>query len=138
MDQQSIAPYLSRKGLQAVTIHADLAATLGAEVVSSPSLTHYLRKAIFASSNPLDPLPPPEHQLDDSDQDILLALADQHFASIRELSRLTHLPITTFHRRLTHFLRFYVRHLRWVPFFVTLSKARSSEVVTTTFLMLER
>jgi DNA-binding IclR family transcriptional regulator len=44
-------------------------------------------------------LPPPEHQFDDSDQAILLALADHRFASIRGLSRLTHLPRTTVHRR---------------------------------------
>jgi hypothetical protein len=60
-------------------------ATLGAEAVSYPSVTRYLRQVIFASSNPRDPFPPPEHQLDDSDQAILLALADQPFASIRKL-----------------------------------------------------
>jgi hypothetical protein len=46
-------------------------------------------------------LPPPEHQLDDSDQTVLLPLADQPFTSIHELSRLTHPPRTTVHRRLT-------------------------------------
>jgi hypothetical protein len=81
MDQQSIVIYLSRKGLSAVAIHNDLVATLCAEAVSYPSVTRYLREAIFASSNPPDPLPPPEHQLDDSDQAILLALADQPLAS---------------------------------------------------------
>jgi hypothetical protein len=121
-----------------VAIHDNLVATLGAEAVSYPSVTRYLPEVIFASSNPLDPLPPPEHQLDDSDQVILLALVDQPLASIRELSRLTHLPKPTVRRRLTHALRFHVRHLRWVPpFFVTLSKDRSSEFSTTTFLMLE-
>jgi hypothetical protein len=89
MSQQSIILYLSRKGLSAVTIHDDLVATLGAEVVNYPSLTRYLRETIFTSSNPPDSLPPPEHQLNDFDQAILLALTDQPFASIRELSRLT-------------------------------------------------
>jgi hypothetical protein len=111
MDQQSIALYLSRKGLSAVAIHDDLVATFGAEAVSYPSVTHYLREAIFVSSNPPDPLPPPEHQLDDSDQAILFAPADQPFASIRELSRLTHLPRTTVHRRLMQSLGFPMRHL---------------------------
>jgi hypothetical protein len=86
MDQQSIILYLSRKGLSAVAIHDDLVSTLGAEAVSYPSVTRSLREAIFTPSNPPDPLPPPEHQLDDSDQAILLALADQPFASLRELS----------------------------------------------------
>jgi hypothetical protein len=133
MDQQSIILYLSRKVFSVVAIHDDLVATLGVEAVSYPSVTRYLREAIFASSNPPEPLPPPEHQLDDSDQAILLALVDQPFASIREFSAFTHLPRTTVHRRLTQSLGFRVRHLRWLPFFVTLSKARSSEVVITTF-----
>jgi hypothetical protein len=64
-------------------------------------------------------LPPPEHQLDDSDQAILFALADQPFASICELSRLTHLPRTIIHRRLTQSLGFRVRHLRCVPNFLS-------------------
>jgi hypothetical protein len=67
MDQQSIVLYLSRKGLSAVAIQDDLVAILDAEVVSYPSLTRYLREAIFPSSNLPDPLPPPEHQPDDSD-----------------------------------------------------------------------
>jgi hypothetical protein len=73
-----------RKGLSAVAIHDDLVATFGPEAVNYQSVTRYLREAIFASSNPPDPFPPPEHQLDESDQDILLMLADQPFASIRE------------------------------------------------------
>jgi hypothetical protein len=86
MDHKSIVLYLSRKVLSVVAIHDDLVATLGAEAVSYPSVTGDLRKAIFSSSNPPDPLAPPEHQLDDSDQAIFLALADRPFASIRELS----------------------------------------------------
>jgi hypothetical protein len=112
MDQQSIVLYVSRKGLSPLAIHDDLVATPGADVVSYSSVTRYLREAIFASSNPPDPLSPPEHQLDNSDQVILLAPADQPFVSIRELSRLIHLPRTTAHRGLTQSLGFCVRHLR--------------------------
>jgi hypothetical protein len=100
MNQQSIILYLSKKGLSAVVIHDDLVATLGAEAVSHRSVTRHLCEAIFASSNPPDPLPPPEYQLDDSDQAILFTPADQPFASIHELSRLTHQPRTTIHIRL--------------------------------------
>jgi hypothetical protein len=59
-------------------------------------------------------LPEPEAQFDDCDHTILLALADQPFASVRELSRFTHRPRTTVQRRSTKSLRFRVRHLRWV------------------------
>jgi hypothetical protein len=96
----TIVLYLSRKGLSAVAIHDDLVATLGAEAVSYPPVTRYLREAIFASSNRPDSLPPPKHQLDDFDQAILLALTDQLFASIRKLSQFAHLLRTTAHRRL--------------------------------------
>jgi hypothetical protein len=78
MDQQSIFPYLSRKGLSTVAIHEDLVATLGADVVRYPSVARYLREAIFSSSNP------PEHQLDDFDPATLRALAHEPLASIRE------------------------------------------------------
>jgi hypothetical protein len=67
-------------------------------------------------------LPPPEHHLNDSDQALFLALADQPLASIRELSRLTHLLRTTVHRRLTQSLGFRVRHLRWLPPFCHAAK----------------
>jgi hypothetical protein len=39
MDQQSIVLYLSRNGLSSVAIHDDFVATLGAEMVSYPSVT---------------------------------------------------------------------------------------------------
>jgi hypothetical protein len=61
MDQQSVVLYLSRKGHSAVAIHDDFVATLGAEAVSYQSVIRYLHEAIFASSNPPDPLPPPKH-----------------------------------------------------------------------------
>jgi hypothetical protein len=49
------------KELSAFSIHDDLVAALGAEAVSYPSVTRCLHEAIFTSSNPLDPLPLPEH-----------------------------------------------------------------------------
>jgi hypothetical protein len=119
MDQPSIVLYLSRKELSAVAIHDDLVAALGAEAVSYPSVTRCLREAIVASYNPLDPWSRPKQQLADSDRAILFAFADQPFASTRELSRLTHLPRTTVYRRLTQSLGFRVRHLRWVPHFLS-------------------
>jgi hypothetical protein len=121
MEQRSIVLYLARKGLSPLRIHDNLVTTLGADAhanadaVSYSSLTRYLRDAVFASSNPPTPLPEPEAQFDDCDHAILLALAEQPFGSVRELSRLIHLPRTTVHRRLTKSLGFRVRHLRWVP-----------------------
>jgi hypothetical protein len=92
MDQRSIVFYLTKKELSAIAIHHDLVVTLCPEVVSYSSVTRYLREVIFVSSNSPATIPETEPQFDDCDQAILFALAEQPFASIRELARLTHLP----------------------------------------------
>jgi hypothetical protein len=114
MEQRSIFLYLARKGSSLLAIHEDLVTTLGvdADAVSYSSVARYLREAVFASSNPPTPLPEPEAQFDDYDHAILLTLAEQPFASVRELLQLTHLPRTTVHRRLTKSMGFGVRYLR--------------------------
>jgi hypothetical protein len=78
----------------------------------------------------LKPEPHPadiQSNLDDLNQANLAALKDRPCASVRQLSRLTHLPSTTVHRRLTQSLGFVVRHLRWVPH--VLSDAQKGERV---------
>jgi hypothetical protein len=114
MEQRSIALYLARKRPSPLVIHDDLVTMLGADAdaMSYSSATRYLRAAVFASSKLPTSLPEPEAQFDDCDHIILLALAEQPFASVRKLWRLTHLSRTTVHRRLTKFLGFRVRHLR--------------------------
>jgi hypothetical protein len=104
-----------QKGLQPLAIHRDITATLGAEAVGYSSMTRYLRDPVLFSSNPVPALPEQECQPDDCGQAILRALAEQPFPLIRELSRLTQLPRTTVHTRLTQSLGFRVRHLGWVP-----------------------
>jgi hypothetical protein len=63
--------------------------------------------------------------LDDSGQAILAALEHRPFASVRQLSRLTHLASTTVYRRLTESLGFVARHLRWLSH--ALSDAQKDE-----------
>jgi hypothetical protein len=99
MDQRSIVLYFVRKELSAIAIHDDLAATLGPEAVSYSCVTRYLHEVIFISSNSHPNIPEAEPQFDDCDQAILFAVAEQLFASIRELARLSHLPRITVHRR---------------------------------------
>jgi hypothetical protein len=53
--------------------------------------------------------------VDDSDEAILSSLDEKPFASMHQLSRLTHIPPTTVYRRLTNSLEFTARYLRWVP-----------------------
>jgi hypothetical protein len=101
MTQRPIVANLSLKGMSAREIHDDIVATLGFDVVSHSSVTRSLREARFPPSKP--ELHPADDQrdLDDSDQAILAALEDGTFVSVRQLSRLTHLPSMTVYRRLT-------------------------------------
>jgi hypothetical protein len=112
MDQKSIVLYFARNGWTATAIHEELVATLRVEAVSYSSVTAYFREARFSPSIPLATCSEPNPEPDDSDNIILLALAEQPFASVRQLARLIHLPRSIIHRRLTQLLGFRVRHLR--------------------------
>jgi hypothetical protein len=94
MDERSIALSLASKGLSAMEIDNDLIVTLGSDAIGSRSVMRFLRH---------------------SNEAILLALTEQLFASIRQLSRLTHVLPTPVDRRLTHSLSFQVGHVRWIP-----------------------
>jgi hypothetical protein len=115
MTQRPIVAYLSLKGMSAREIYGDIVATLGPNAVSYSLVTHYLREARFPPSKP-EPHPTDvQRDLDDPDRAILAVLEDNPFASVRQLSRLTHLPPTTVYRRLTEPLGLVARHLRSVP-----------------------
>jgi hypothetical protein len=90
----------------------DLVVTLGSDAKSSSSVTRFLREAKFPSPNPPTTLSEENPSLDDYNESILLALTEQAFASVCQLSRLTHLPRSTVDRRLTQSIEFHVRHLR--------------------------
>jgi hypothetical protein len=115
MDQRSIVLYLATKGLAAMKIDNDLAVTLGSDAKGDRSVTRFLRDAKFPSLNLPIIFSEENHSLDDSNEAILLALTEKPFASVGQLSRLTHLPRSTVYRWLTQSLRFHVRHLRCVP-----------------------
>jgi hypothetical protein len=127
MTQCPIVAYLSLKGISALEIHDDMVATLGPGAVPYSLVTRYFREARFP---PLKPEPHPvdvQRDLDDSDQAILAALEESPFASVRQLSRLTHLPSTTVDCHLAQSLGFVARHLRWIPH--ALSDAQKRERV---------
>jgi hypothetical protein len=118
---------LSLKGMSAREIHGDIVATLGPDAVSYISVARYLREARFPHSKP-EPHPADvQRDLDDSDQGILAALEDSPFASVRQLSRLTHLPSATVYHRLAQSMGFVARHLQWLPH--ALSDAQNDERV---------
>jgi hypothetical protein len=71
---------------------------------------------------------------DNTDGGILSALNENPFMSVRQLSRLTHLPLTTVYRRLTSSIEFTARHLRWTPH--ALSDAQKAQWVTLSWQLL--
>jgi hypothetical protein len=117
MNQISIVFSLARKELSAIAIHHDLVATLGPEAVRYSSVTRCLREVRFVSSDSPANIPEAETQFDDCDHAILFAFAQQPSASIRELARLTQLPRTAVHIRLTQSLGFHMRHPDGLPIF---------------------
>jgi hypothetical protein len=115
MDQRTIVAYLELKGLSPRSIHQDLVATLGGGAMADSTVARYIHDAHCSPSSQMAaPIAVPSG-LDDSDEAILSALDENPFASVRQLSRLTHIPATTVHHRLTESLGFPARHLRWVP-----------------------
>jgi hypothetical protein len=96
-------------------IDNDLGATLDCNAMGSSSATRFLREAKFPSPNPFVTFSKENLCLDDSNEALLLALTEQSFISIRQLSGPTHLPPTMVYRRLMQSLRFHVGHLRSVP-----------------------
>ena len=119
MDQKSIVLYLRMKGMSLEDIHSDLVTTLGTDAVAYTTVTKYARSASFVPKKDGPPNEPTNVEPDLVGHAILAALAEHPFSSVRELSRRTCLPRSTVHRHLTHSLGFRVRHLRWVPHFLT-------------------
>jgi hypothetical protein len=114
MDQKSMILSLQRKGLTSQVIHDDLVATLGAEATAYNTVTKYLRAAQIIPRDSTLLSDTTSLHINESDKAILRALEEFLFSSVRQLSRATHLPITTVYRRLSSKLGFTPRLLRWV------------------------
>jgi AraC-like DNA-binding protein len=115
MNQRSIALYLAKKGLPATAINRALEETLGPEAVVYSTMTMYFRTLSLRGKIEEEEIGDYDQLLDEVDEAILKALADEPFSSVRELARDTCLSRTTVHRHLTRSLGFTVRHLRWGP-----------------------
>jgi hypothetical protein len=111
MDQQSSALYLAKKDLSATAIHRDLEETLGPEAVVYSTVATRLRTLGFRGKTEEEEISNRDQPLDEVDEVILKALADEPFSSVRELALHTCLYRTTVHRHLTCSLGFTVRHL---------------------------
>jgi hypothetical protein len=112
MDQRTIVASLALKGLSARSIHQDLVATLGGDAMAYSTVARYIHDEHCSPPSQTAAPIAVSSDLDDSDEAILSALDENPFASVHQLSRLTHIPATTVYRRLTESLGFTARHLR--------------------------
>jgi hypothetical protein len=123
MDQKPIAIYIRMKGMALDLIHNGLVRTLGKDAVTYSTVTRYARSAQFSGRKEATPHEAPDVERSPVDEATLTALAEFPFpfSSVRELSRRICLRRSTVHphRHLTQSLCFTVRHLRWVPHFLT-------------------
>jgi hypothetical protein len=114
MDLPVIVAHLDRRRISAPAIHNNIVVTLERNIVGY-TVPRHLREATFhlstdEASNAHDRKP-----IEDADEANLSALNDSPFASVRQLSRPTHLhPMIVYHC-LTQSTGFTARHLRWVP-----------------------
>jgi hypothetical protein len=106
MDQRLIVLYLHLKWLSAHTIHDDLVVTLDPKAVVYNMVTGYLREAKLGIAEVSLDTEPNSPRLDDSDRDILAALEERPFSSVRELARATHIPRAAVYRRINKSLGF--------------------------------
>jgi hypothetical protein len=123
MEQKPIVLHLRMKGMALDAIHDDLGCTLGKDAVAYSTVTKYARSAQFSGRKEATPPEAPNVERSPVNEAILTALVEFPFpfSSVRELSRRISLPRSTVHRHrnLMQSLRFTVRHLPWVPHFLT-------------------
>jgi hypothetical protein len=115
MDFRVTVTDLDLRRLSVHAIHNDIVGTLGPNIVGCSTIMHCLREAKFPLSTEEACDADDRRSIDDADEAILFALNKSPFASVPQLSRLTHLPPTTIHRPLIQSLGFATRHFRWVP-----------------------
>jgi hypothetical protein len=124
MEQKPIVLYLRMKGMVLDAIPNDLVRTFGKDAVAYSTVTKYTRNAQFSGRKETTSPEAPDVERSPVDETILTAFAEFPFlfSSVCELSRRICLPRSTVHRHLMPSLRFTMRHLRWVPNFLTVEQ----------------
>jgi hypothetical protein len=105
MDQRSIALYQAMKGLSAVDIHRDLTETLDINAVSYSTVTRYIRMTSCTDLTDVDEIHSGPKSINETDEAILKALADEPFSSVRELARHTCMSKITIQEREKHMIQ---------------------------------
>jgi hypothetical protein len=123
MGQKPIILYLRMKVMVLDAIHDDLIRTLGKDAMAYSTVIKYARSAQFSGRKEVTHPEAPDVERSPVDEAILTTLAEFPFSFVRELSQRICLPRSTVHQHrhphLTQSLRSTVRHLRWVPHFLT-------------------
>jgi hypothetical protein len=111
IDQRVIVTYLVLKRLSARAIHEDLITTIGFDAMAYSTVVHDLHDVHCSPSSLGTSSIEVWRGFNDSDQTILAVREENFFASVRQLSCLTHIPSTTVYRHLTESFWFTMRHL---------------------------
>jgi hypothetical protein len=91
MHLRLIVLYLNRNLSSSKAIHGDVIATFVSDTMSYATVTRWLREVAFVSAVEEPPKSPVTTDRDEVHDAILLALAEQLFASVQDLSHLTHI-----------------------------------------------
>jgi hypothetical protein len=117
LDQRSIVALLHLKGhsTTAKDIHPELVPVLGSEAIAYSAVTNSRRNDVILQNEPETQDRAEDQGFSITDNAILEALEMMPFASIRQIAKMTIIPPTTAFGRLTKFLHFLLKRLRWVP-----------------------
>jgi hypothetical protein len=135
MDLPVIVAYLDGKRLSVRAIHNDIVATLGPDIggTAESCATFRRRRFLCSTEEPSDA--DDRKPIGDADEGFVFALNKSPFASVRQLLRLTHFPLTTVSRCLTQSLGFVECHLGRAP--RALSEGQKAQRVTLSRQLLE-
>jgi transcriptional antiterminator len=114
MDLRSICLYLYQKGMNAIEIHNHIESTFGPDAISYFTVTKYRRETQVTHDSELSPISIEDECQRLIDKALLLALAEELFASVRRLASKTLISRTTVYRHADRPFGMTVKHLRWV------------------------
>jgi hypothetical protein len=114
MEQRSVVFSLSLNGLSKKAIHHEFVAVLQENAFSESNVTIFCEEVVECVNSEEASSSPKDDGLDETNEAILLALSDEPFASVRQISRRICLIKSTRYRRFADSLHFTVKHLHSV------------------------
>jgi hypothetical protein len=125
MDFNSIVLDLKAKGMNAREIYSDLVASLGTKMQGYSTVTRWCCEAQLDQFSETAVDFTEDAEVDEIDETILPALEIQPFGSVRDITRLTRLALSTIHWHFTRSLGILVPHLCWIPHILTEEQKRT-------------